>query len=140
MITTPNSAILLFSCPDRAGLVSRLTHFIFERGGNIMDLDEHVSDDENIFTARISWQMDNFSISAEDLDDAIRPLAKEFKADWKIHFSENLPRVAIFVSKYDHCLQDILWRYKAGELNCEIKLIISNRKGYWSSSLIYKIA
>jgi len=128
MTATPNSAVLLFSCPDRAGLVSRLTHFIFERGGNIMDLDEHVSSDENIFTTRISWQMDNFSIAAEDLDDAIRPLAKEFNAEWKIHFSENIPKLAIFVSKYDHCLQDILWRYKAGELNCEIKLIISNHE------------
>lgn len=126
MTNTPNSAVLFFSCPDRAGLVSRLTHFIFERGGNIMDLDEHVSKDENIFTVRVAWQMDNFSIAAEDLDDALRPLAKEFKADWKIYFSENLPKVAIFVSKYDHCLQDILWRHKAGELNCEIKLIISN--------------
>jgi len=128
MISTSNSAVLLFSCPDRPGLVSRLTHFIFERGGNIMDLDEHVSKDEGIFTTRISWQMDNFSISASDLDDAIRPLAKEFNAGWQIHFSEKVPTVAIFVSKYDHCLHDILWRYKAGELNCEIKLIISNHE------------
>lgn len=126
MITTPNSAVLLFSCPDKAGLVSRITHFIFERGGNIMDLDEHVSSDENIFTIRVAWQMDNFTIAADDLDDAIRPLAKEYNADWKIYFSGVLPKIAIFVSKYDHCLQDILWRHKAGELNCEIGLIISN--------------
>ena len=126
MITTPNSAVLLFSCPDKAGLVSRITHFVFERGGNIVDLDEHVSSDENIFTVRVAWQMDNFTIAAEDLDDAIRPLAKEFKAEWKIYFSGIIPKVAIFVSKYDHCLHDILWRYKAGELNCEIGMIISN--------------
>ena len=139
MISTSNSAVLLFSCPDRAGLVSRLTHFIFERGGNIMDLDEHVSSDENIFTTRIAWQMDNFSIAAEDLDDAIRPLAKEFNAEWKIHFSDNIPKLAIFVSKYDHCLQDILWRYKAGELNCEIKLIISNHEDLEPLANFYKL-
>jgi len=139
MTNTPNSAVLLFSCPDRAGLVSRLTHFIFERGGNIMDLDEHVSKDEGTFTARISWQMDNFSIAAEDLDDAIRPMAKEFNAQWKIHLSETLPRVAIFVSKFDHCLHDILWRYKAGELNCEIKMIISNHEDLKPLADFYKL-
>jgi len=119
-------AVLLLSCSDRAGLVSRITHFIFERGGNIVDLDEHVFNDEEVFTIRVAWEMENFSISENDLTEAIKPLAKEFKADWKIYFSEPVPKVAIFVSKYDHCLHDILWRYKAGELHCEIKMIISN--------------
>lgn len=139
MHNTPNSAVLLFTCPDKAGLVSRITHFIFERGGNIMDLDEHVSRDEGNFTVRVAWQMDNFTIAAEDLDDAIRPLAKEFKAEWQIFFSGTLPKVAIFVSKYDHCLQDILWRYNAGELNCEIKLIISNHEDLKPLADFYKI-
>jgi len=139
MSTAPNQAVLLLSCPDRAGLVARITHFIFERGGNIMDLNEHVSRDENIFTIRVSWEMTNFSISAEDLEDAIRPMAKEFKADWKIYFSEPLPRIAIFVSKFDHCLHDILWRYTAGELNCEVKMIISNHDDLKPLADFYKL-
>jgi formyltetrahydrofolate deformylase len=134
-----DTAVLLLSCPDRAGLVSRITHFIFERGGNILDLDEHVSREENMFTVRVAWQMDNFSISADDLKDAIKPLAKEFKAEWQIYFSGLLPKVAIFVSRYDHCLQDILWRYKAGELNCEVKLIISNHNDLEPLTKFYNI-
>jgi formyltetrahydrofolate deformylase len=139
MTHNSNSAVLLLSCPDRSGLVSRITHFIFERGGNIVDLDEHVSINEGMFTIRVAWEMDNFSLSKEDLKEAIKPLAKEFKADWKIYFSEPSPKVAIFVSKFDHCLHDILWRYKAGELNCEIKLIISNHPDLEALASFYKI-
>ncbi len=139
MTTNSNTAVLLLSCPDRAGLVSRITHFIFERGGNIVDLDEHVSGDEGIFTIRVAWEMDNFSISKDDLIEAIKPLAKEFNADWKISFSDPSPKVAIFVSKFDHCLHDILWRYKAGELTCEIKLIISNHPDLEGLAAFYKM-
>lgn len=139
MTQNSNTAVLLLSCPDRAGLVSRITHFIFERGGNIVDLDEHVFGDEGIFTIRVAWEMDNFSISKDDLKEAIKPLAREFKADWKIYFSGPSPKVAIFVSKYDHCLHDILWRYKAGELHCEIKMIISNHPDLEELAAFYKI-
>ncbi len=139
MTYNSNTAVLLLSCPDRAGLVSRITHFLFERGGNIVDLDEHVSSDEGEFTIRVAWEMDNFSISKEDLKDAIAPLAKEFKAKWEIHFSEPAPKVVIFVSKFDHCLHDLLWRYKAGELNCEIKLIISNHPDLEPLAVFYNI-
>jgi formyltetrahydrofolate deformylase len=139
MTYNSNTAVLLLNCPDRAGLVSRITHFLFERGGNIVDLDEHVSSDEGEFTIRVAWEMDNFSISKEDLKDAIAPLAKEFKAKWEIYFSEPAPRVAIFVSKFDHCLHDLLWRYKAGELNCEIRMIISNHPDLEPLADFYKI-
>ncbi|KAA3615130.1 MAG: formyltetrahydrofolate deformylase [Calditrichaeota bacterium] len=139
MTLNSNMAVLLLSCPDRSGLVSRITNFIFERGGNIIDLDEHVSEDEEMFTIRVAWKMDNFSISKEDLKEAIKPLAKEFKAEWKIHFSEPAPKVAIFVSKFDHCLHDLLWRYKAGELHCEIALIVSNHSDLEDLAAFYKI-
>ncbi len=120
------TAILLLSCPDRVGLVSRISHFIFERGGNIIDLDEHVDTENNLFFIRVAWDMSNFSIPPEDLEDAIRPLAREFKAIWSIRFSEAKQRVAIFVSKYTHCIQEILWRYSLGEFNIDIPLVISN--------------
>ncbi len=137
MPATSQSAVLLLSCADRSGLVSRITHFIFERGGNITDLDEHVSD--GVFTIRVAWTLENFSIDAADLVEAFTPLAKEFKADWHIHFSNEIPRVALFVSKYDHCLLDILARYKAGELNCTIPLIISNHPDLESIAKFYAI-
>jgi formyltetrahydrofolate deformylase len=120
------TALLLLSCPDNVGLVSRISHFIFERGGNILDLDEHVEPDEKVFSLRIAWDMSNFTISPADLDDAFTPLAREFNARWNISFLEKRQRIAIFVSRHDHCLQEILWRHSMGEYAVDIPLIISN--------------
>ena len=120
------TALLLLSCPDNVGLVSRISHFIFERGGNILDLDEHVEQDDKRFSLRIAWDMKNFSIPPSELDDAFTPLAREFRARWNISFLEKRQRVAIFVSRHDHCLQEILWRHSIGEYGIDIPLIISN--------------
>jgi formyltetrahydrofolate deformylase len=128
MSEIPKTAILILSCPDRIGLVSRLSHFIFERGGNIVDLDEHVDTEAKTFFIRLAWDMTNFSIEPEDLNDAFAPLGKEFKARWDIRLQTRKPRVAVFVSKYDHCLQEILWRHKMEEFNIDIPLIISNHQ------------
>ncbi len=128
MVTNNATAILLLSCPDRVGLVSRISHFIFERQGNILDLDEHVDTESGMFFIRVSWDMDGFSISSGDIEEAFRPLAREFRADWKIHLSYEKPRVAIFVSKYEHCLQELLWRHGTGELAMDIPLIVSNHR------------
>jgi formyltetrahydrofolate deformylase len=122
------SAILLLSCGDRSGLVSRISHFVFERGGNILDLDEHVDTNEKHFFVRIAWDMKNFSIPATEIANALTPLAKEFNAEWEINFTGKNLRVAIFVSKFDHCMQEILWRQRLGEFNIDIPLIISNHE------------
>jgi formyltetrahydrofolate deformylase len=127
-MNTKLTAILLLSCPDRMGLVSRISHFIFERGGNIINLREHVDDETGVFFIRIAWTTENFSIPVDELNDAFTPLAKEFKATWKIHIAERKHRAAIFISKYEHCIQDILWRYSINEFNFEIPLIISNHE------------
>ncbi len=121
-----HSAILLLSCPDRVGLVSRISHFIFERGGNIINLEEHVDSEEKTFSIRVEWDLKSFSLKADEIGNALQPLAKEFKADWRLNFTNKKSKVAIFVSKYDHCLQEILWRYSQGEYPIEIPLIISN--------------
>jgi len=126
LLKNDSTAILLLSCPDRSGLVSRISHFIFERGGNIIDLDEHVDTDEKMFFIRVAWDMQNFSIGQNDLNDAFRPLAKEFKALWVIMYKNEKKKIAIFVSKYDHCLQEILWRHSLNEFEVDIPLIISN--------------
>lgn len=133
------TAILLFSCPDRIGLVARISHFIFERGGNIIDLDEHVDPVEQVFSIRVAWDMKNFSIPPTDVKEAIKPLAKEFKATWDIKFLERKTKIAIFVSKYDHCLHEILWRNKMGEFSIEISLIISNHADLESLANQYQI-
>jgi formyltetrahydrofolate deformylase len=133
------NAILLLSCPDQRGLVSRISHFIYERGGNILDLDEHVDAADHLFFIRVAWDMQNFSIAPDQVQEAFLPLAKEFKAQWDIRFDKNKPRIALFVSKYDHCLQEILWRHRIGEFDMDIPLIVSNHPDLEELALQYKI-
>ncbi|RXK84723.1 formyltetrahydrofolate deformylase [Chlorobaculum sp. 24CR] len=122
----PSKAVLLLSCPDRVGLVARIANFIYERGGNILDLNEHVDVDEHQFFLRVSWSLDHFSIPADDLESAFAPMAREFRANWQIRLSGKRNRMAIFVSKYDHCLREILWRHSLGEFDIDIPLVVSN--------------
>lgn len=126
MVNQQSSAILLLSCPDQTGLVSRITQFIFERGGNIIDLDEHVDPVEKVFSIRIAWDMNHFSTPAAALDKEFANLAGQFQAKYEIKFVEEKSRVALFVSKYDHCLHEILWRHSIEDYPYEIPLIISN--------------
>lgn len=139
MESKQKTAILLLSCPDRRGLVSRISNFIFERGGNILDLNEHVEPDEKIFSFRVAWDTKDFSIKPGEIAGAFTPLAKEFNAEWKLSFAEEKIRTAVFVSKYDHCLQEILWRYSLNEYGIEIPLIISNHPDCKSLADHYKI-
>lgn len=120
------TAVLLLSCPDQKGLVAKISQFIAENGGNIIDLDEHVDADENLFAIRVAWEMGNFSIPMNELENAIADLTGEIEATWKLNFLEEKMRLALFVSKYDHCLQEILWRHKLGEYNADISVIVSN--------------
>ncbi len=122
------TATLLLSCPDQRGLVARIAHFIFERGGNILDLDEHVDANEGLFFLRVSWDMRDFSLTGDKVLAAFQPLAEEFQAEWmiKLNIAHNRRRLAILVSKYDHCLQELLWRHGLGEFDADIALIVSN--------------
>jgi len=129
----------LISCPDRPGLVSRISHFIFELGGNILDLNQHVETEEQYFSMRIEWEMKDKSISKSEINKQFKALGDEFSAEWKINFKDRKKRVAIFVSKYDHCLQEILWRYSLCEYDIEIPLIISNHPDLGSLAEHYSI-
>ena len=119
-------AILLLSCPDRAGLVARISQFIYEQGGNILDLDEHVDTSGKMFFIRVAWSLEHVSMSPAEMEEALTPLAREFEASWKFRLSDRKMRVALFVSRYDHCLQELLWRHSIGEFRIEIPLIVSN--------------
>ncbi|MDP8304962.1 MAG: formyltetrahydrofolate deformylase [Candidatus Chlorobium antarcticum] len=125
-VASGGNAVLLLSCPDRRGLVSMLSQFVFERGGNIVDLDEHVDPVERRFFIRISWSLEEFSIPDYELEEAFRPLAEELGAEWSLRFTGRKSRVAVFVSRYDHCLQELLWRHAVGEFQIDIPLIVSN--------------
>ena len=128
MTTDIETATLLLSCPDQRGLVARIAHFIFERGGNILDLDEHVDANEGLFFLRVSWDLRDFSLPTDKVLAAFQPLAEEFQAEWMIKLNgvHSRRRLAIGVSKYDHCLQELLWRHGLGEFDADIALIVSN--------------
>ena len=120
------TAVLLLSCPDRRGLVAGVSDFIFENNGNIINADQHTDPEESIFLLRIEWELEGFGIRSPRDRRAFRPLGERFEADWDMRFSDYAPRMAIFVSKMEHCLYDLLWRKRTGEFQSEIPLVISN--------------
>jgi formyltetrahydrofolate deformylase len=122
-----NTAKLLLHCPDRAGIVTDITNFISINNGNIIYLDQHVDHNENIFFMRMEWELDNFLIPDDKIEDYFNTLyAQKYHIRFWLYFSDYRPRMAIFVSKMPHCLYDMLARYTAGEWNVNIPLIISN--------------
>src|SRR5580693_7468219 len=121
-----NSAILLVQCPDRKGLDAAIADFIYWHGGDILHFEQHQAGAERFYLARIEWDLTGFEFDLKDFPKWFTPIAEEFSIRWRITTSSHRPRVAIFVSKYDHCLVDLLYRQRNGELACEIPLIISN--------------
>jgi formyltetrahydrofolate deformylase len=120
------SAILLVSCPDQKGLVAKLANFIYANGGNILHADQHRDPEAGLFLSRLEWELEGFNLPREIIGPAFNAIAQPLGADWQLHFSDAVPRLAIWVSRQDHCLLDLLWRHKAGEFKAEIALIISN--------------
>ena len=124
MMTT---AKLLLHCPDKPGILAEVTDFIMVNKGNIIYLDQYVDHVENIFFMRIEWELKDFLVPQEKIEDYFRTLyGQKYEMDFRLYFSDVKPRMAIFVSKLSHCLFDMLARYTAGEWNVEIPLIISN--------------
>lgn len=121
-------AILLLSCTDQKGLVARLSHFVFSNGGNILDADQHTDFTSGLFLTRLEWDLEGFSVPREQLDAVVGVLATDLGARWELHVSDVERRVAIFVTKQDHCLVDLLWRVRSGELNATVPLVISNHE------------
>jgi formyltetrahydrofolate deformylase len=121
-----NSAILLISCPDRKGIVATVADFIFRHNGNILSADEHGDEASNLFLLRIEFDASAFAFELAQFAQHFAPIAKQFEMEWRLARSTDRLRAAVFVSKYDHCLQDLLYRHQSGELQCEIPLIISN--------------
>ena len=117
----------LLHCPDKPGILAEVTDFITVNKGNIIYLDQYVDHVENIFFMRIEWELKDFLVPQEKIEDYFRTLyGQKYEMDFRLYFSDVKPRMAIFVSKMSHCLFDMLARYTAGEWNVEIPLIISN--------------
>jgi formyltetrahydrofolate deformylase len=118
---------MLISCPDQPGIISAVSSFIFKHNGNILESDQHSSNRQNcIFFTRISFDAEGFALNQHELLCTFQPIADHFHMQWSVHYSQTRKRAGIFVSKLDHCLVDLLWRWKSGELKMDIPFIISN--------------
>ncbi|MEH1873433.1 formyltetrahydrofolate deformylase [Nostoc sp.] len=124
-MTNP-TATLLISCPDQRGLVAKFANFIYSNGGNIIHADQHTDFAAGLFLTRIEWQLEGFNLPREFIAPAFNAIAQPLGAKWEIRFSDTVPRIAIWVSRQDHCLFDLIWRQRAKEFIAEIPLIISN--------------
>jgi formyltetrahydrofolate deformylase len=151
------SAILLISCPDRKGEVATIADFVYRHGGNILHADEHADEESGLFLMRVEFDPKDFDIDLSQLNPAqdarsnpaqsgmsafaslFEPIARKFQMKWRLAQSSHRPRMIIFVSKYDHCLVDLLYRHQSGELTCDIPLIISNHPNNESIADFYKI-
>ena len=123
-----STATLLLYCADRKGLVYRIAGFILEHGGNIVHADQHQDAALGLFFMRIVWSLDGFDLDEETFSAAFAPLATEYGFTWQIVLGERRPAIAIFVSRYQHCLIDLLYRQQVGELPCSVALILSNHQ------------
>lgn len=122
-------AIILIYSPDQPGLVAAVTDFICVNRGNIIQLEQHVDKQEDIFFMRVEWDIKNFLIPKEKIGEYFQTMyANKFEMTFRLYFNDYTPKMAVFVSKMSHCLFDILARYTAGEWNVEIPLIISNHE------------
>ncbi len=125
-MTNNTTATLLVCCPDQKGLVAKIANFIYGNGGNIIHADHHTDQSAGLFLTRIEWELSGFNLPRDLIFPAFNAIAISLQAKWELHFSDTVRKMAIFVSKQDHCLLDLIWRQKAKELNAEIGLIISN--------------
>ena len=134
-----NTAILLISCPDQKGLVAAIAEFLYRHNANILHADQHQDSALNLFLMRIEWDLADFDLDMSQFDHHFEPIAGRFNMRWHLAFSAYKPRMAIFVSRYDHCLADLLYRHQAGELHCEIPIILSNHPDTQWLAQAYKI-
>jgi formyltetrahydrofolate deformylase len=134
-----NSAILLISCPDRKGEVAAIADFVYRHNGNILHADEHADEESGLFLMRVEFDASEFDIDLADFGRHFSPVAESFRMKWRLAQSSHRQRMIILVSKYDHCLVDLLYRHQSGELACDIPLIISNHPDNQAIADFYEI-
>lgn len=134
-----SSAILLVDCPDRKGIVAAISEFLYHHHANILHNDQHQDADLGLFLSRVEWDLAGFGLPVAEFGAAFQPIAAKFGMRWRLETSAQRLRVAIFVSKYRHCLADLLYRHDSGELACEIPVIISNHDDARRLAEFYRI-
>lgn len=135
-----NKITLLINCKDRSNIIATVTNFVANNGGNIIYLDQHVDTEQDIFFMRLESEFISSSFSTEEFKLIFKKeIAEKIEMKWRIYSSEVKPKMALFISKYDHCLYDLLGRYNSGELNLEIPFIVSNHLDLKSIADNFKI-
>jgi len=134
-----NTAILLIDCPDRRGIVAAVAHFLYEHGANILHADQHQDNELQLFFMRVEWSLDGFDLEPGRFADQFQPIAEEFRMRWRLEYSTAPASAAIFVSREQHCLLDLLHRHQNGELRCHIPLIVSNHPDAGRFAEFYRI-
>ena len=132
-----DSAVLLIDCPDRKGLVARVSGLLYERGANILHADQHRDQELGLFFMRVEFELNGFDL--EGFRAVFAPLAADLEMTWKLTSSARKPRVALFCSQYLHCMADLLHRWRSGELVCEIPLIVSNHREVANLAAFYGV-
>ncbi len=134
-----HTAILLIDCPDRKGIVAAIANFLYSHGANILHADQHQDNELQLFFMRVEWSLDGFDLEPAAFEGQFLPVAREFHMHWRLEYSSAPARMAIFVSREQHCLLDLLHRHQTGELHCEIPLIMSNHTDGRSFAEFYGI-
>jgi formyltetrahydrofolate deformylase len=139
-----DSAVLLIDCPDRKGLVARVSTLLYERGANILHADQHQDHEQGLFFMRVEWALADGETSSQGFDleafnEEFAPLARELGMRWKLTLGDRRPRMALFCSQYLHCMADLLHRWRSGELHCEIPVIVSNHRAVENLAAFYGI-
>src|SRR5579875_2911187 len=134
-----DSAILLIHCPDQKGIVAAVAGFLYQHGGNILHADQHQDTEQSLFFMRVEWGLAGFDLDKDSFVEHFERLASRFRMQWRVAYSAALPKVAIFVSHYEHCLLDLLYRHSNGELPCRLASIVSNHPGPQKLAQFYGI-
>ena len=123
---TRETARLLIYCPDRKGIIAAVTAFIAQHDGNILEADQHTDPQHGQFFMRLEVELGGFGLTRDTFSHAWAGLAKTFAMRWRIYWGNEIKRMAVLVSRESHCLSDLLWRWKTGELRVEIPFVVSN--------------
>jgi formyltetrahydrofolate deformylase len=121
-----DTATLLITCPDARGIVAAVSEFLYRHGANIVHADQHQDADQHLFFMRVEWDLSGFALAVDDFAPAFSPIAERFAMQWRVERASVEKRLALFVSRYDHCLADLLYRWRCGELGARLALVIGN--------------
>jgi len=133
------TAVLLVDCPDAKGIVSSVSTFLYSHGANILSSDQHQDNEAGLFFMRVEFDLEDFTLDLASFPREFQPIAERYRMRWRCEDTGIQARIAIFVSRYQHCLVDLLHRHQIGELRCQIALIVSNHEDARPLAEFYKV-